>query len=118
MKRLTLFACLAVGAAGLAASAADPETAWRETVRAYMASNGVNRAGVTNVLAGAVLPGCSGANVTNLSGANLASGNIPLARLTNALAPVLVTGTVTGVVSQGGASTSNWVFVNGVLTGR
>ena len=48
MKRLTLFACLAAGLAGLAASAADPEIAWREKMRVVVTTNGMATASDTN----------------------------------------------------------------------
>ena len=48
MKRLTLFACLAAGLAGLAASAADPEIAWREKMRVVVTTNGLATVSDTN----------------------------------------------------------------------
>lgn len=71
-------------------------------------------ASATNITAGTVLNAVSGINVTNLNGANIASGNIALARMTNAFPPG-VTLTYTNVMYDGGASSSNWVFVNGRL---
>ena len=50
MKRLTLFACLAAGAAGLAAVAADPEIVWREKLRAVVTTNGLAVAADTNAV--------------------------------------------------------------------
>ena len=50
MKRLTLVACLAVGAAGLAAVAADPEIAWREKLRTVVTTNGLAVATDTNAV--------------------------------------------------------------------
>ena len=50
MKRLTLLACLAVGTAGLAASAVDPETAWREKLRTVVTTNGLAVATSTNLV--------------------------------------------------------------------
>ena len=49
MKKLTVFACLAAGLAGLAALAADPEIAWREKLRAVVTTNGLATVGDTNV---------------------------------------------------------------------
>ena len=48
MKRLTLCACLAASLAGLAASAADPEIAWREKMRVVVTTNGMATASDTN----------------------------------------------------------------------
>ena len=48
MKRLTIFACLAAGLAGLAASAADPEIAWREKMRVVVTTNGLSVVRDTN----------------------------------------------------------------------
>ncbi len=48
MKKLTLFACLAAGLAGLAALAADPEIAWREKMRVVVTTNGLATVSDTN----------------------------------------------------------------------
>ncbi len=48
MKRLILVAGLAAGSAGLAASAADPEIAWREKLRTVVTTNGLAVATDTN----------------------------------------------------------------------
>ena len=50
MKRLALFACLAVGTAGLATYAADPEIAWREALRTVVTTNGLAVATSTNLV--------------------------------------------------------------------
>jgi hypothetical protein len=98
MKKIFLILGLLVGVVS-SVRAADPDADFREAVRAYMNSNGVFTAGVTNVLKGAVLPACNGGSVTNLTATNLA-GNVSLAQLTNALACVVspeLTNTVASV---------------------
>jgi hypothetical protein len=70
MKKVSLTVCLAVGAAVLAAVAADPEIAWREALRTVVTTNGLVVATDTNevTVAAAKTPAFRGQWLFGLAG--------------------------------------------------
>ena len=122
---LGVIGCLGIGRV----QAADPEYEWREALRTVVTTQGLDTAKVTNALAGATMPVCNGANVTNvtavaMSAAGLVAGSsataINGAAITNLTAanivPAGTTRTLTNMVWDAGATTGTITIVNGRVT--